>query len=76
MPYLHCVCPAGIILAYSNSVAGKFADLTVQQGRGNIGCFFGGAGATVLSGLALIIFAKFFHLGKEELVQSTGKAKK
>ncbi|KAK9849389.1 hypothetical protein WJX84_005290 [Apatococcus fuscideae] len=66
----------GIILAYSNSVAGKFADITVQQGRGNIGCFFGGIGATVLSGLALIIFAKFFHLGKEDYVQSSGKPSK
>ena len=69
---LSCV-PAGIILAYSNSVAGRFADITVQQGQGNIGCFFGGAGATLLSGLALIVFARFGHLGKEEYVQQKRK---
>ncbi|KAK9866106.1 hypothetical protein WJX84_003968 [Apatococcus fuscideae] len=63
----------GIILAYSNSVAGRFADITVQQGQGNIGCFFGGAGATLLSGLALIVFARFGHLGKEEYVQQKRK---
>jgi hypothetical protein len=34
---------AGVILAYSNSLAGYLADLTMQQGLGNIGCFFGGA---------------------------------
>ncbi len=67
---------AGIILAYSNSVAGKFADMTVQQGQGNIGCFFGGIGATVLSGLALIIFARYFHLGKDEYVQQTKPSRK
>lgn len=41
---------AGIILAYSNSVAGRLSDITVRANIGNIGCFFGGTAATLLSG--------------------------
>eukprot|EP00884_Botryococcus_braunii_P019483 jgi/Botrbrau1/6218/Bobra.0109s0013.1 len=58
----------GIILAYSNSVAGRLSDMTVKQGLGNIGCFYGGAVATVLSGLALIIFSTFSDLGSEDAI--------
>ena len=58
----------GIILAYSNSLAGFLADKTAQQGLGNIGCFFGGATACVLSIVALTVFSTFGSLSKEELV--------
>jgi sugar phosphate permease len=58
----------GIVLAYSNSVAGKLADLTLQAGYGNIGCFLGGMVATTVSGLVLLICGKFLDLGKEELI--------
>ena len=58
---------AGIILAYSNSVAGRLSDITTSQGSGNIGCFFGGTAATLLSGLALIIFSRFGELGREDI---------
>jgi len=56
----------GIILAYSNSLAGFLADKTAQQGLGNIGCFFGGATACVLSIIAVIIFSTFGSIGKEQ----------
>lgn len=49
----------GIILAYSNSLAGKLADITATKGMGNIGCFFGGGCATVLSMVALALFARY-----------------
>jgi hypothetical protein len=65
---------AGIILAYSNSLAGQLSDVTVKQGLGNIGCFYGGAGAAILSALLLLIFDKFGDLGKAEL--AVQKAKK
>eukprot|EP00890_Picochlorum_soloecismus_P006851 jgi/Picsp_1/991/NSC_04475-R1_major facilitator superfamily mfs_1 len=58
----------GIILAYSNSLAGFLADKTAQQGLGNIGCFFGGATACVLSIAALLAFSTFGSLASEELV--------
>ena len=61
-------CHAGVVLAYSNSVAGKLADYTQQQGLGNIGCFYGGMVAVTLAGLMLFICSRFFDLGKEELV--------
>ncbi len=41
---------AGIILAYSNSVAGRLSDITVRANIGNVGCFLGGTAATLLSG--------------------------
>ena len=63
----------GIILAYSNSLAGFLADKTAQQGLGNIGCFFGGATACVLSIIAVIIFSTFGSIGKEQ--DSTGVKK-
>ena len=59
---------AGIILAYSNSVAGRLSDITVRQGSGNVGCFFGGTVATLLSGVALVLFSRFSDLGKEEKI--------
>lgn len=59
---------AGVVLAYSNSVAGKLADYTQQRGMGNIGCFYGGMVAVTLAGLMLFICSKFGDLGKEELV--------
>lgn len=58
----------GIVLAYSNSVAGKLADYTQQRGLGNIGCFYGGMVAVTLAGLVLLICTRFLDLGKEELV--------
>lgn len=67
---------AGIILAYSNSVAGRLSDATVSQGYGNIGCFMGGIVATALSGLALLLFSKFSDLGREDKIVTLKKAKK
>ena len=58
----------GIILAYSNSVAGRLSDLTIRAELGNIGCFLGGSAATILSGIALLLFSTFSDLGKEEAV--------
>ena len=66
---------AGIILAYSNSVAGRLADITARQGAGNIGCFLGGTVAVVLSGLALVIFSRFSDLGREDKIVTLKKAK-
>lgn len=50
------------------------SDVTVKQGLGNIGCFYGGAVATLLSALALIVFSTFSDLGKEECIE-VNKAK-
>ncbi|CAL5224326.1 g6995 [Coccomyxa viridis] len=64
----------GIILAYSNSVAGRLSDISVRANSGNIGCFLGGTVATLLSAAALILFTQFGALGKEEAL--TVKPKK
>ncbi len=64
---LRC-CFAGVVLAYSNSLAGRLSDLTVQRGLGNIGCFLGGAGACMLSMLALLLFSTFGQLGRDDLL--------
>eukprot|EP00889_Picochlorum_renovo_P002821 jgi/Picre1/29851/NNA_005233.t1 len=64
----------GVILAYSNSLAGFLADKTAQQGLGNIGCFFGGATACALSICAMIIFSSFGSLGRDDLINQTKKA--
>ena len=48
-------CLAGLIVAGNNSVAGKLADYTAQQGPGNIGCFYGGAEASALAGVLLFL---------------------
>lgn len=58
----------GVILAYSNSVAGRLSDLTIRAEMGNIGCFLGGSAATILSGIALVLFSTFSDLGREEAV--------
>ena len=65
---------AGIILAYSNSVAGRLSDISVRANSGNIGCFLGGTVATLLSAAALILFTQFGSLGKEDAL--TVKPKK
>ena len=65
----------GVILAYSNSLAGRLADVTVGMGMGNVGCFFGGATACALSMLALVMFSTFGSLGREDLVQQQPKKK-
>jgi len=51
-----------VVLAYSNSVAGKLADYTQQRGMGNIGCFYGGMVAVTLAGLMLFICSRFGDL--------------
>ena len=61
-------CLAHLILAGSNSVAGKLANYTAQQGLGNIGCFYGGAVASALAGVLLFMCSRFGDLSKEELV--------
>lgn len=63
----------GIILAYSNSLAGFLADKTAQQGMGNIGCFFGGATACVLSIIAVMVFSTFGSIGREDLINQPKK---
>ena len=64
----------GLILAYSNSLAGFLADRTAQAGLGTIGCFYGGATACGLSIAMLLLFSTFGSLGKEELVVPKKKA--
>ncbi|KDD77011.1 hypothetical protein H632_c40p0 [Helicosporidium sp. ATCC 50920] len=59
----------GVILAYSNALAGRLADASTRAGRGGVGCFYGGAVACVLSMLALAAFAGLGSLGTEEAVQ-------
>lgn len=69
MVAVHVAIPyAGVVLAYSNSLAGRLSDLTMQKGLGNIGCFLGGATACALSMLALFLFSIFGHLGREDLL--------
>ncbi|KAL4517857.1 hypothetical protein Ndes2526A_g02232 [Nannochloris sp. 'desiccata'] len=58
----------GVILAYSNSLAGFLADRTATQGLGNVGCFYGGATACGLSILALLLFSTFGSLGRDDLL--------
>ena len=58
----------GFVLAASNTAAGVLSDMTRAAGWGNIGCFFGGASASVLAALALILFDRFGDLGKDELI--------
>ncbi len=60
--------PAGVTLAYSNTLAGRLCDLTVQRGWGNTGCFLGGCAACALSMLALLLFSAFGHLGRDDLL--------
>jgi MFS family permease len=64
----------GLSLAYGNRVAGKLADVTAARNLGNIGCFGGGMIATGLAAVALMVFAKFFDLGKDELVEKRKSA--
>lgn len=66
----------GIILAYSNSLAGRLADVTAQRGLGSIGCFVGGGGACLLSMLALLVFSTWGSLGRDDLLpQKPAKTK-
>ena len=65
---------AGIVLAYSNSVAGRLADASATRGAGNVGCFYGGATAALLAATLLFLFSQFGDLGKQEL--ATQKAKR
>ena len=58
----------GVVLAASNTVAGVLSDVTRQAGLGNIGCFAGGAAASVLAGLSLMVFDRWGDLGKDELI--------
>ena len=58
----------GVILAYSNSVAGRLSDATAAAGAGNVGCFLGGMAATAASGVALVAFSAFADLGREDKV--------
>ncbi len=46
------------MLAYSNSVAGRLSDVSAARGAGNIGCFFGGAGAALLAATLLLLFSQ------------------
>eukprot|EP01024_Parvocaulis_polyphysoides_P018035 TRINITY_DN1795_c1_g1_i2.p1 TRINITY_DN1795_c1_g1~~TRINITY_DN1795_c1_g1_i2.p1 ORF type:complete len:530 (-),score=60.01 TRINITY_DN1795_c1_g1_i2:501-2090(-) len=63
----------GFVLATSNTMAGRLADVTEKMGLGPVGCFGGGGTACVLALIALTVFAVFGDLGKQELV---GKNKK
>lgn len=58
----------GLVLSFSNSLAGYLADKTAAQGLGNIGCFGGGAVACVLSICAVLVFSKFGSINDEELI--------
>lgn len=63
----------GVVLAYSNSLAGRLADLSAKRGLGNIGCFYGGAVACALAILVLAFFSVFGSLGREDLLPSKPK---
>lgn len=63
----------GVVLAYSNSLAGRLADISAQRGLGNVGCFYGGATACVAAILALLLFSTLGSLGREDLVPSKPK---
>ena len=65
--------PAGFVLAYSNSFAGKLSDLTVGKGMGNVGCFYGGASAALATAVLICLFWKFGSLGQDP--QKEAKAK-
>jgi MFS family permease len=58
----------GLVLAYSNSLAGSLADRTAAAGLGGVGCFYGGAAACGVSMAALAAFVAFGSLGREDLV--------
>lgn len=66
---------AGIILAYSNSLAGSLSDASVARGHGNIGCFIGGIVATILSGVVLLLFSRFSDLGREDKIVTLKKSR-
>ena len=48
----------------------------MARDAGNIGCFLGGTVATMLSGLALLLFTAFGDLGKEDQTTTGAKAKR
>jgi MFS family permease len=48
----------GFVLAFSNILAGYLCDMSTN----NVGCFAGGATATVVSGLLLAVFSKYGSL--------------
>lgn len=58
----------GVVLAFSNTMAGVLSDVTRANGLGNIGCFGGGAVASLLAAFALVLFDKWGDLGKDELI--------
>jgi hypothetical protein len=50
--------------------------MTLQLNAGNVGCFFGGTVATLLSGAALVLFTRFGALGDEAALTTQPKPKK
>lgn len=62
----------GCFLAGSNWLAGYLTDLTVARSLGNIGCFGGGAVASVAAIALLLVFVQFGALGKPLPVRQKG----
>ncbi|KAG2425670.1 hypothetical protein HXX76_013512 [Chlamydomonas incerta] len=54
----------GLALLGSNGLAGALADATRDAGLGNVGCFYGGAVASMTSGLLLLAFLTCGRLGQ------------
>eukprot|EP01025_Chloroclados_australasicus_P053393 TRINITY_DN6276_c1_g1_i2.p1 TRINITY_DN6276_c1_g1~~TRINITY_DN6276_c1_g1_i2.p1 ORF type:complete len:553 (-),score=35.37 TRINITY_DN6276_c1_g1_i2:618-2234(-) len=63
----------GFVLAASNTLAGRLADVTEKMGMGPIGCFGGGGAACTIALAALVLFSIFGDLGKQDLVVKTKK---
>lgn len=63
----------GLVLAYSNALAGRLADVSAKRGLGNVGCFYGGAVACFLSIAVLLFFSAFGSLGRDDLVAKKPK---
>lgn len=63
----------GLVLAYSNALAGRLADVSAKKGLGNVGCFYGGAVACFLSIAVLLFFSAFGSLGRDDLVAKKPK---
>lgn len=64
----------GCILAASNQLAGRLTDWTVAQSWGNVGCFYGGATASVAATAMLVLLVTFGDLGRDPRALRVAKA--
>ena len=56
---------SGITLSFGNTFAGILNDQTTKMGLGNVGCFYGGAAATTISLILLLIYFQVNQPSKE-----------